>query len=245
MPLLWLFFVVCLALTIASIMNANGKGIALWGGLGGVTFIIAIVASGMSAGQSGGGNHHNPSWDRKAVASPRKAERLAGGFDSGQRSLYRRGLMHIANTHQKVGSYTIAGVIAMEQSLDDQRREQARAAAEKRQAQAQAAADERKREEEAHIFHGNPDCLVLDNRTLHAESGDYTWYIEGTVTNRCDHDLGYAQVEFNFYDTDGNQTGSGMDNINNLAAGQTWSFKKSVYETEGAGKWKVSGLSGF
>lgn len=65
------------------------------------------------------------------------------------------------------------------------------------------------------------------------------------MTNRCDHDMGYVQVEFNFFDNSGNQVSSGMVNVNNLSAGQTWAFKKAVYETEVSGKWQVSGLSGF
>ena len=100
--------------------------------------------------------------------------------------------------------------------------------------------------EESAMFHGTPDCLVLDKRSLTTESGDYTWYIEGKVKNTCDHDLSYAQVEFNFYDAAGNQESSGLVNINNLGAGETWAFKKPVYETQdGGGKWRVAGLSGF
>jgi hypothetical protein len=122
-----------------------------------------------------------------------------------------------------------------------------RAANAKEQAQnsARAAAEARQQAEAANLFHGSPDCLVLDKRTLTSESGDYTWYIEGKVVNNCDRDFGYAQVEFSFYDSAGNQVSSGLTNINNLVAGQTWSFKKPVYETQAAGSWRVVKLSGF
>lgn len=54
-----------------------------------------------------------------------------------------------------------------------------------------------------------PSALEVPWRT-HPSSTSTLWYIDGKVTNRCDHDLGYVQVEFNFYDDSGNQTGSGM-----------------------------------
>lgn len=193
----------------------------------------------------------------KALKSEAAASHAAGGFTTGQKRLYHLGLQHIYHTHGQVGSFTIAQVINSEQSREDARQalvEHAReaAAAAKQRAEAEAAAakqrarDEAAAAEEANYIHGNPDCLVLDKRTLTTESGDETWYILGKVTNRCDRDLAYAQVEFNFYDSDGNQDDSGLVNVNNLASGDTWSFKKPVYETTSdGGRWRVAGLSGW
>lgn len=243
---LWIFFVGFILLWVKAIRQSDSRGIALWGALGGFTFVLAILASLFmamnSAGSSSGADIQSASnvsseslgMNHKAVTSVRLASKLAGGFSAGQSDLYRRGLAHIHNTHGRIGSYTIADVITAQQERDDMKAALARDAARRAQ-----------REEEAHFFHGKPDCLVLDDRTLHTESGDYTWYIEGRVVNRCDHDLGYVQVEFNFYDTSGNQVSSGLDNVNNLSAGQTWAFKKAVYETETSGTWRVVGLSGF
>lgn len=134
---------------------------------------------------------------------------------------------------------------ARQRELAAENERRAAEAKQQEEANARAAVQEQKEAEEANLFHGDPDCLVLDKRSLTTESGDYTWYIEGKVINTCDRDFGYAQVEFNFYDSSGNQVASGLVNINNLAAGQTWSFKKSVYETETSRSWRVAGLSAF
>ena len=189
----------------------------------------------------------------KAVASEQRASALSGGFSDDERRLYHAGLQHIYNAHQRLGSFTIAQVIDQEREREQQRAEASqrqRDAAQERAKRAeearQAAVEAHRRAEEANFIHGDPDCLVLDKRTLGTDSDDTTWYIEGKVTNRCDHELGYVQVEINFYDAGGNQESSGLVNVNNLGSGDTWSFKKPVYETTSSGgKWRIAKISGF
>ena len=259
----WLFLIVCTVFFGLAVRKKNNTGIAVWAILGVLVFFVAGIgsllqtyppgATATTADTDATATPRGPGFNHKAVANERTASKLGGGFDADQRDLYHRGLEHIYNIHGHIGSYTIGAVIDMEYHRDQERAAEAnqKAQAAERRAEAarqaaQQAAAERQREEEAHLYHGNPDCLVLDNRTLTTESGDYTWYIDGKVTNECDHDMGYVQVEFNFFDNSGNQVSSGMVNVNNLAAGHTWAFHKAVYESDASGgHWQVSGLSGF
>lgn len=120
-----------------------------------------------------------------------------------------------------------------------QAQQQAQHAKEQRIANAQAAV-------EANEFHGNPDCVYLLRNSIHADSDESMWYIHGKVINSCDRSFGYAQVTFGYYDDSGNLVTSGAINVNNLEAGQTWSFSKPVYETNGQSyHYRVTGLSAF
>jgi len=91
----------------------------------------AIVSAALFAACGGGDSSgptttrgRNPHWSDKAPASARAAERRVGGFNSGERAAYKKGIRHILNAHQKVGAFTIAQVID-----DAERREAARASA--------------------------------------------------------------------------------------------------------------------
>ena len=50
-------------------------------------------------------------------------------------------------------------------------------------------------------------------------------YVVGRAKNTGDKTMDYASVEAVFLDGRGSQLESGMDNINNLAAGRTWEFE--------------------
>jgi hypothetical protein len=181
----------------------------------------------------------NPGWTHKAVASEREAGRLVGGWDDATKIQYRKGLLHIQNAHQKIGTFTIGEVIDQERSREQDRATLASLQREAAKARARAA-------EEARYQRGTPDCLIFDNNSLHTETGQYTWYIDGKVINKCDHDLRYVQVSFNFYDSAGNLENSGLVNVNNLAAGTTWAFHKPVYEsTRTGGTFRVEKIEGF
>lgn len=170
----------------------------------------------------------NSAWSHKAVNSAPQAARIVGGFSSDDWNRYGKGIAHIANQRQKLGSFSIAQVVDQEKAREDARAEALR---------------EQKAAEEAHMFHGSPDCLVLDRRTLHNESGDYVWYVAGKVKNTCDRDFSYVQVEVGFYDDSGNLRNSGLANVNNLDSGDTWSFR--ALATEDGGTWRIKGLTGF
>jgi hypothetical protein len=217
-----------------------------------------VVASTLMAGCASKG------WDTKATFDQPAASKRVGGFSDEDARLYRNCVQHIQNRHQNIRGLTIRQVVDQERGREKQRsafaesqrqrqeaaaarRRELVAAAEQRRHEIAAAANERRREEEeSHLLHGSPGCLVLDRRTVHTESGEYTWYIDGKVTNQCDRDLGYVQVSIGFYDASGNLENSGLANVNNLAAGETWSFKKHVYEsTSSDGRWGIEKVTGY
>jgi len=74
--------------------------------------------------------------------------------------------------------------------------------------------------------------------------GDYSGEITGIVRNDSSRTYDYAQIEFNLYDSAGNQVGSTFDNINNLAPGATWRFKAIVFEDEAAYA-RLEGITAF
>ncbi|RPJ75557.1 MAG: hypothetical protein EHM20_08765 [Alphaproteobacteria bacterium] len=51
-------------------------------------------------------------------------------------------------------------------------------------------------------------------------------------TAKAAGNISYAEVRVKFYDKDGNLIESGFDNILDLAAGETWSFKVTCYSTD-------------
>jgi hypothetical protein len=80
---------------------------------------------------------------------------------------------------------------------------------------------------------------------MHAEPTEYSWRIVGRVRNGCDRGMRYVQVSFGFYDANGNLETSGIVNVNNLDAGETWAFRKTVYESiSDGGKWGVENVEG-
>lgn len=83
-----------------------------------------------------------------------------------------------------------------------------------------------------------PDCLVLDRRTMDSESDEYAVYVKGTVKNTCDRGFTYVQVEINFYHPDGSLENSGLANVNNLGAGDSWSFTTPSIGSDG-GTWRI------
>ena len=66
----------------------------------------------------------------------------------------------------------------------------------------------------------------------------------GTVVNNSSRNVGYAQVEINLYDKNGNLVGSTMDNINNLEANGTWKFQAAIIE-DNVATYKVKNVTGF
>ena len=60
-----------------------------------------------------------------------------------------------------------------------------------------------------------PDLEVLNYRD---ESDEFAGYVVGSIRNNTDHSYQYVQVEINLYDRDGDQVGSTLANVDNLAA---------------------------
>jgi len=53
--------------------------------------------------------------------------------------------------------------------------------------------------------------------------------ITGIIQNNTNFDYSYVSVEFSLYDAVGNNLGTAFDNMNNLAAGESWSFKAESF----------------
>lgn len=210
-----------------------------------VTLAVLLIAVAGCGGSKG--------WNTKATLDELAASNRVGGFSPDDARLYHFGVQHAINKRQNIGALTIGQVVDQERGREEQRAQAAIVAAnrakdraEVARARARAAREARIAAEDAHFMHGSPSCLILDERTVHTVSEDYGWAIAGKVFNRCDRSFRYAQVEFAFYDGAGNRENSGIVNINNLEAGETWSFRKRVYETvSGGGKWGVSGITAY
>ena len=54
--------------------------------------------------------------------------------------------------------------------------------------------------------------------------------ITGKAKNVSRNNYSYASVEFSVYDKDGNNLGSALANMNNLASGETWVFEATWFE---------------
>lgn len=104
--------------------------------------ICSILLPAMLIGCSNSGSSKKPRnahWNDKATLSERTAERGVGGFNADERRAYQLGLQHVMNTHQKIGSLTIAQVVDQEHAREWSRLTQA-AAQRQRLAAAKAAA---------------------------------------------------------------------------------------------------------
>lgn len=77
------------------------------------------------------------------------------------------------------------------------------------------------------------------------ESDAFTTYITGIIKNNTDKEKSYVQVTFNLYDSSGNQIGTAIDNINNLASGGTWKFKAAALTSDGFASYELAEISGW
>ncbi|WP_143330190.1 FxLYD domain-containing protein [Chromobacterium haemolyticum] len=68
--------------------------------------------------------------------------------------------------------------------------------------------------------------------------------VKGTLQNNSDKKYGYVQIEINLYDKDGNQVGSTMANVNNLAPGAKWKYEAPIIE-DGVFKAEIINISAF
>ncbi len=68
--------------------------------------------------------------------------------------------------------------------------------------------------------------------------------IVGTLKNTTNREYAYIQIEFNLYDSGGNQVGSTLANINNLEPGRTWKFEAPVLTGE-ATEAQVKNITSF
>ncbi len=77
----------------------------------------------------------------------------------------------------------------------------------------------------------NNQLIILEN---HMQRGEYGMVdVVGTAKNTGSSRISYGQINVKFYDTNGNLIGNGLANINDLDAGETWSFKATYLGTDG------------
>ncbi len=74
--------------------------------------------------------------------------------------------------------------------------------------------------------------LDISNTKMSVEYSEYLGYsaeITGIAKNVTKRDFSYASIEFSIYDINGNNLGTALANINNLAAGDTWNFEANLF----------------
>lgn len=78
----------------------------------------------------------------------------------------------------------------------------------------------------------SPPKLDVSECTLSVEYNTYLGYsatIKGVAKNNSKENYSYASVEFSVYDSEGNNLGTALANINNLSSGDSWNFKASLF----------------
>ena len=81
---------------------------------------------------------------------------------------------------------------------------------------------------------------------LTTSSDAFSYSISGVIKNNSGKDLTYLQVEFNLYDANGNQLGTALANIDNLAKDGTWKFKAVGIDTDNAvASYKLAEITGY
>ena len=88
------------------------------------------------------------------------------------------------------------------------------------------------------------DGLVCLKKTISATNENGILTIRGTVVNRRDTRLTYAEIRFTVCNSAGHQTGTAIANINDLAPGAKWAFE-AVTISPGDAKYSIASLSGF
>ena len=103
----------------------------------------------------------------------------------------------------------------------------------------QAAYNKRQREEAYRA--ANPLELVDDSLDFQEE--EFSSYVTGSIRNNTDHTYNYVQVTIGLYDSDGNQVGSTLANVNGLEPDKIWRFKAVALE-DNAARCKILGIDG-
>lgn len=86
-----------------------------------------------------------------------------------------------------------------------------------------------------------PDLELIEHDSLVEE---YSRYIVGKIKNNTNETYSYVEVTISLFDDAGNQVGSTMDNVNNLAPGTTWKFDAIILE-DSVASYKISDITGF
>lgn len=89
----------------------------------------------------------------------------------------------------------------------------------------------------------NVDGLILLNDTITAERASTYAKITGIVENRRSQKLSYAEINFNLYDSSGNQVGTAFANITGLERGGRWRFEATGFASK-VDSYKFESLTG-
>ena len=95
---------------------------------------------------------------------------------------------------------------------------------------------------------GNTTTVATEKFTLVSSemtSDSYGTYVEGTIKNNTDKSYSYVQVTFNLFDSEGNQLGTAIDNINNFQPNSTWKYKAVGLTTEKAARCEFVEITGW
>ncbi|SDK07797.1 FxLYD domain-containing protein [Methanoculleus thermophilus] len=77
------------------------------------------------------------------------------------------------------------------------------------------------------------DALQIVSHEL--EYGSYgSIYVVGSAKNIGDERISWGSIDVKFYDHDGNLVGNGADFVQDLDPGETWKFKVTYYDSDGA-----------
>ncbi|MBR2869846.1 MAG: FxLYD domain-containing protein [Clostridia bacterium] len=73
----------------------------------------------------------------------------------------------------------------------------------------------------------------VEEPTLYIDYNSYLGYsaeIRGVIKNTSSNDYDYVEIEYTVYDQKGNNIGTALANVNNLGAGETWSFTATLLD---------------
>lgn len=77
-------------------------------------------------------------------------------------------------------------------------------------------------------------------------SGDFgVQVITGSIKNVSGRKLSYAQITFAIYDSDGNQIGTSVDNINDLTEDSLWKYTAFPLSTEQFSTFELTGVDAY
>lgn len=74
--------------------------------------------------------------------------------------------------------------------------------------------------------------------------GEHSGEVTGTVKNSSSQQFSMVMIEFNLYDSEGNQVGTATDSVSNFEPGGSWNFKAGVFESK-AQQAKFKGFTAF
>lgn len=81
---------------------------------------------------------------------------------------------------------------------------------------------------------------------IEQETDQFATYLKGVIKNNSGKACSYVQVTFNLYDSEGNQIGTALDNINNLEVDGTWKFKAMGIDVDGEiASYKLAEITGY